>query len=303
MTATDIQQNMTNNIISLLDKVDLNDYQPPFAGLAALGIPKNPTTQKQYHGINILALWFNQKARNLTSNHWASYRQWQNAGEKVKKGEKGTRIVFYKTLTIEGKDEQGKSEELKIPILKQYSVFNATQLENFQKQTPKNTADVDKVEKQEAIDVFCKNTKAMIKDEANEAFYNPKEDYINIPKSSLFVNTKYANATENYYGTLLHELTHWTGHPTRLHRKDNPYKKHLQNYAYEELIAELGAAFLCGQFNTKQTQPKNHTLYIKSWLKALKSDKSLIFKAAAQASKAVAYLEKYQTEVNHDAPF
>lgn len=302
MTRTDIQQEITDAIIQLLDKkVDENDYEPPFASLVALGIPENPITQQQYHGVNILALWFNQKSKGLTSNQWASYRQWQKVGAKVKKGEKGARIIFYKTLTVDGKEDDGKTEELKIPMLKQYTVFNATQVEGYEDTTQQaKIPKIDKVTRHNLIEAFCKNTKAEIREAANEAFYNPSDDYINMPKPSLFVNTKHADATENYYGTLLHELTHWTGHQKRLNRKDNPNTKYIQNYAYEELIAELGASFLCARFNTKQTQPIHHTLYIKSWLKALKNDKTALFRASAQAAKAVAHLEGYQSEVQHD---
>ena len=117
-----------------------------------------------------------------------------------------------------------------------------------------------------------------------------------MPDTALFYDTKHASATENYYSTLLHELTHWTGGKKRLDRKNDPNKKHIENYAFEELIAELGAAFLCAQHHINQTQSRDHALYIKSWLSALRNNKTLIFKASAQAAKATTYLNALQQE-------
>ena len=292
----DIQQEITNNIITLLDEVDLKDYQPPFANLAALGIPENPITKNQYQGINILALWFNQKSKSLRSNKWASFKQWQQAGASVKKGEKGSRIIFYKTLTKENETESGNTEEVKIPMLRQYVVFNASQVEGFEDDGQIRLPETDMVERLSLVDEFCQSTGADIRTDGDEAFYSPLGDYINMPETSLFFETDQARATENYYSTLLHELTHWTGAKQRLDRKNDPNKKAIENYAFEELIAELGAAFLCAQHNIKQTQPKDHALYIKSWLSALRNDKTLIFKASAQAAKASQYLNELQQE-------
>lgn len=292
----DIHQDITNNIITLLDQVNLEEYEPPFANLAALGIPENPTTNKQYQGINILALWFNQSAKSFSSNKWATYKQWQSIGAQVKAEQKRSRIIFYKTLIKEDKNEQGESKEQKIPMLRQYDVFNADQVEGYEDESLEHILEIDKVERSALIDSFCKSAGADIRSEDSRAFYSPMGDYINMPDTRLFVDTKHASASENYYSTLLHEMTHWTGNKKRLDRQKDAKKKHIENYAYEELIAELGAAFLCAQFNIKQTQPKDHALYIKSWLTALRNDKTLIFKASAQAAKATGYLNDLQPE-------
>lgn len=293
----DIHQELTNSIIEILDTVDLKDYKPPFANLAALGIPENPTTSKKYQGINILSLWFNQKSKEYQSNKWASFKQWQQAGAQVKKGEKGTRIIFYKTLIKDQDNESGEDNQIKIPMLKQYTVFNASQVEGFDDKDQNIKPAFDKVKRLELVDEFCKNTKAVIKTGGDEAYYAPKEDYINMPETALFFDTKETSATENYYSTLLHELSHWTGAKSRLNRQGDKSKKPIENYAFEELIAELGSAFLCAQHNIVQTQPKNHALYIKSWLQALKNDKTFIFKAAAQAAKA----QEYLNDLNNDS--
>jgi len=181
---------------------------------------------------------------------------------------------------------------VKIPMLRQYSVFNASQVDGYEDQDESEIPESDNVERLSLIDEFCQRTGAEVRTEGDEAFYAQLGDYINMPDTSLFFDTEQASATENYYSTLLHELTHWTGAPKRLDRKDDPNKKAVENYAFEELIAELGAAFLCAQQNIVQTQPKGHALYIKSWLRALRNDKTFIFKASAQAAKAVNYLDQ-----------
>lgn len=293
---TDIHQELTNNIIDLLDQIDMKDYEPPFANLAALGIPENPITKNQYQGVNILSLWFNQKTKALPSNKWASFKQWQQIGASVKKGEKGSRIIFYKTLIKSEENDRGEKEDHKIPMLRLYTVFNASQVEGFVDQNQTPLPEMDNVKRNGLIDTFCQSTGADIRNDGDEAYYSRLGDYINMPDTALFYDTKHASATENYYATLLHELAHWTGAEKRLDRKADHAKTAKENYAFEELVAELGAAFLCAQHHIKQTQPKDHALYIKSWLKALRNDKTFVFKASAQAAKATKYLNDLQPQ-------
>ncbi len=291
----DIHQEVTNQIISLLDKVNLEDYEPPFAELASQGLPINPTTEHQYQGINILSLWFNQQSKHFTSNEWATFKQWKHKGANIRKGEKGSRIIFYKTLIKSEENAKGEKEELKIPMLRTYIVFNANQVDGYEHTQEELTPTNDKVERIKLVDEFCKNTGAVIKHGENRAYYKYGADFINMPQTYSFLDTSQAGATENYYATLLHELTHWTG---AKHRLDRNMDKEREKYAFEELIAELGAAFLCAQHGITQTQPEHHAMYIKSWLKALKDDKTHIFKAAAKATQASEYLNKFQ--LNHE---
>lgn len=297
----DIHQELTNQIIELLDQVDPNDYQAPFSGFVHQGLPKNPTTGKTYQGVNILALWFNQHSKKFNSNHWATFKQWKEKGASVKKGEKGSRVIFYKTLIKEEENNQGEKEEHKIPMLRLYTVFNANQVDGFEDPNALTLPVEDMVERQSLIEEFCQNTGAEIKSEDQEAFYNRKFDYINMPDTAQFNHSEKISATEHYYSTLLHELTHWTGAKKRLDREGISGKVDQEKYAFEELVAELGAAFLCAQHNINQGSRDNHALYIKSWLQALRDDKTLIFKASAQAAKAVDYLNTLQaTEVHND---
>ncbi|WP_162819843.1 ArdC family protein [Kordia sp. SMS9] len=293
---TDIHQDITDQIITLLERVDIDDYQPPFASLATQGLPENPTTGNQYQGVNILSLWFNQEVKNFTSNEWATFNQWKTAGANVRKGEKGSRIIFYKTLIHSDKNEHGKIEERKVPMLRTYTVFNANQVDNYNYTHGSLPSQIDKVRRIDLVDAFCKGTGADIRGNKNGAYYSTKKDCINMPPTASFLDTKYASATENYYATLLHELTHWTGAQDRLNRDWDDIATNQTTYAFEELIAELGAAFLCAQYGIAQTLAPDHAIYIKSWLKALRNDKTHVFKAAAQAMKATQYLNDLNVE-------
>nr|WKN34376.1 zincin-like metallopeptidase domain-containing protein [Tunicatimonas sp. TK19036] len=292
----DIHQEVTDKIISLLDQVNLDNYQPPFAGLAAQGLPFNPTTNNHYQGVNILALWFNQQTRGLASNQWATFKQWKDKGAQVRKGEKGNRIIFYKTLIKEQENDKGETEDKAIPMLRLYTVFNASQVDGYEDTQNPAIPEGDKVERIRLVDEFCSRTKADIRTGENRAYYHKIEDYINMPETASFLDTEEISATEQYYSTLLHELTHWTGASSRLDRLGASTKVTAEDYAFEELVAELGAAFLCASQGITQTQPENHAIYIKSWLESLKNDKTYIFKAAAQAAKATQYLDAITLE-------
>lgn len=160
----------------------------------------------------------------------------------MKKGAKGSQIIFYKTLTTTEETEKGEEEEKKIPMLRVYTVFNPTQVEGYQPQRdqPKKA---DLVQRIELVDQFAKNTGVEIRHDENKAYLNRNFDFIKMPKTWDFRDTKYASATENYYSTLLHELTHWSGEPSRLHREKGNTPDETEKIAFEELAAELGSAF------------------------------------------------------------
>lgn len=291
-TKIDIQQEVTNQIIELLDKVNIEDYQPPFGQLSSLGLPKNPITKNSYQGINILSLWMHQQTKSYTSNEWATFKQWKDIDANVKKGEKSSKIIFYKTLIKSEENNSVEMEEVKIPMLKVYNVFNADQIEGYTSEKDIVELMTNDVKCIDTVDLFCEETGAIVKHGGSRAYYDTVQDFINMPVKTLFQNTSQADATENYYATLLHELTHWTGAEHRLDRFQEEICDNLvkEKYAFEELVAELGSAFLCAQHGITQIQPEHHAIYIKSWLKSLKENKSYIFKASAKASKAVKYL-------------
>lgn len=290
----DIYQKITDQVIELLEEVDLKDYEAPFASLAAQGLPTNPFTEKQYNGVNIPCLWFYQQKKGFKTNEWATFKQWKDKDAQVRKGEKGSQIVFYKTLLKTEKNEQGEEDTHKIPMLKLYTVFNADQVDGYEPDTTTTNEHQDPVKTITLIEEFCKNTGAVIQHGGYEAYYAKSSDYIQMPDKESFRATKYADATENYYSVLFHELTHWTGAPHRLDRDKAQSKQEQEKYAFEELVAQLGAAFLSAQTSISQTAKESDALYIKSWLKALRNDNKYIFRASAQAGQAVSYLNELQ---------
>ncbi|GAA6212569.1 zincin-like metallopeptidase domain-containing protein [Hyphomicrobiales bacterium 4NK60-0047b] len=295
MAKRDIYQEITNKIIKRLDYVDLENFKAPFAELAAQGMPLNPITGKSYNGINIPSLWIDQQEKSFNSPEWASYKQWKEAGAQVRKGEQGSLIVFYKTWNKQEEDEQGEQQDIQIPVMRLYTVFNANQVEGYESEDTLSLAQTHLVTRIESADAFAQKTGANIKHGEARAYYNRTNDFINMPQTSAFLDTAHSSATENYYSVLFHELTHWTGAPHRLNRDKATSKTHnLEKYAFEELIAELGAAFLCAQLEIVQSPRDDHARYLKCWLQALHGDKSFIFKASAQAAKAIEFLNSFQ---------
>jgi antirestriction protein ArdC len=286
----DIQQLVTDSIIGQLEAGTI-PWQKPWKdnGPSSFCLPKNAVTGKSYNGVNIILLWGSSIEKQYASNEWASFKQWQSKNEFVRKGEKGSFIVYADSFEKEVEDEIKK-----IPFLKYSVVFNRCQLASYE---PENiNQDNDKktlVERIAAVDDFIGNTLAVIEHREGGAYYDTVNDKIVMPSETLFLETERCSATENYYATLLHELTHWTGHAKRLNRK---IKNKFGNdaYAEEELIAELGAAFLSAGFGIASPEKKDHANYIAHWLKTLKGNKQFIISAASEASKAVGYMKELQ---------
>lgn len=245
-------------------------------------LPMNFKSKAQYSGVNILLLWSETVIKGYSSPYWLTYKQAAELGGNVIKGQKGTEIIFYKTW--EKKNEKG--EEEKIPMLRSFVVFNLDQIENIEK--PVITISEERTKNNEFeimphVDNAILKTGAVINHLGVRAFYAPSQDTITMPTQDRFTSSS------DYYATLLHELTHWTAHKSRLDRKlTGSFGS--QDYAFEELVAELGAAFCCADLNVFGNI--QHENYIASWLKALNNDKKYIFKAASLASKAHQFLLK-----------
>lgn len=290
----DIYQEITNSIIESLEHVSVEDYKAPFAMLTSQKAPVNPITGHGYRGINTLVLWLQQKKQGYQSNEWGTFKQWKEKGAKIKKGEKSTTIIFYKQVikkdavndVVTEKEETGFYH-----MVKSYRVFNADQVDGYEPATGLEEGILGTVEKLQGVEGFVASSGAIVSENGMEAFYCLLSDEIHMPARTMFFDNG-QTATENYYATLLHELTHWTGADKRLGRELNGYNTHKGSYAFEELVAELGSAFLCAQFGIKQHSRDDHAAYIKSWLQALKNDKKYIFKAASYAQKAVDYLNE-----------
>ncbi len=177
-------------------------------------------------------------------------------------------------------------------MLKSYNIFNADQVENYEPAKEDVQGTFGSVDRIDQIEQFVTATGADIHGDKTMACYCPATDHIEMPSENLFFENE-QSTTENYYAVLLHELTHWTGGKQRLDCKQTG-QTNKESYAFEELIAELGSAFLCAQFEIKQQGRDDHARYIKSWLQALKNDNTFIFKASAQSQKAIDYLNVSQ---------
>ena len=281
----EIYSQVTEQIIADLEAGTV-PWEQPWSG--GFSLPRNGSTQNFYSGINILILWMRQKKAGFTSSQWLTFNQAKALGGSVKKGEKGTRIIFYSPLKIEEANIAGELEEKKISMLKVHSVFNLTQIEGLE-----SLLEIELGTAQRAEPEICEEAERVLQssgaklsfDGGPMAFYDIKDDSIHMPEKAVF------NDQLGYYATMLHELTHWTGAESRLNRNFQSNKSKPQ-YAVEELVAELGSSFLCAHVGLKYTA--QHASYINEWLKVLREDKGAIFKAASQARVATEFLVNAQ---------
>ncbi len=282
----DLHQQVTNTIIRQLEAGTI-PWHCPWQGedFRLPGMPKNSTNGNKYRGVNILLLWGSTIEQQYTSAEWATFNQWNSQKEQIRKGEKGTRIVKY---DIQEKEVDGES--VKIPFVKYFTVFNRCQLvSHTETEQVQPVEQLSLVERIDVVDEFIEHTHAIVQHIGSSAHYHRVDDIIYMPDANKFIASDTCTATEGYYSTLLHELTHWTGAEKRLNRTKGKVFGD-ENYAQEELTAELGAAFLCAEFDITTADKGDHASYIDHWLQVLKNDKHCVFKAASQASKAVDYL-------------
>jgi antirestriction protein ArdC len=256
-------------------------------------------TGEPYRGINVLWLWRAAHEGGYECRTWFTYRQAQEMGAQVRKGEKSTLIVFTDRVTKTEKDETGQEQTREIPFLRHYYVFNGEQIDGLPEKFKPATDEVRTPhERNQHAERFFANTGATIRHGGRRAFYSVLEDYVQMPRLELF---KEPGA---YYATLAHEMVHLSGHPTRVPRNFKPSTFGTANYAREELIAEIGAAFLCADLGLSLEPRRDHADYIATWLQVLRNDKRAIFQAAALAQKATDYLHRLQpprTETDRNA--
>ena len=280
-----VYQEVTDSIIKQLESGAMPWIKPWHTDSTA---DKNFLSQAPYKGINRLMLGLSSMVQGFNTPVWASFKQWQSIGANVRKGEKGTKIVFYSPVTKENK-ATGDVESYN--LLKAYYVFNASQVDGVTIQAP--TVPDKPFNAVAEAEARIKLTGATITHGGDSAFYAPSVDKINVPHKASFISEA------SYYATVFHELTHWTGHELRCNRNlkgrfGNPL------YAFEELVAEMGAAFLCQDYRI--AGELRHAGYIESWLKVLKEDSRAIFKAAALAQKAVDHINGLNVENAEQVP-
>lgn len=276
---------ITEQIISQLEKGVVPWHKPwNSAGVE----PTNLVSKKAYRGINPFLL----NAASYSSPYWLTYSQCNELGGHVNKGEKASMVVFWKMNTYSKEDDQGEVTEKQIPFLRYYNVFNTDQCT-----LPDSKKPVTGESKPEVLPIAaCEKvvagmpTKPELRHKEARAYYSPNWDFVNMPKKNLF------DGPEEYYSTLFHELTHSTGHEKRVNRKgvngSNGDWSAFGSapYAQEELVAEMGAAFLCGHTGIVNKTVDNSVAYIANWLTKLKNDKKMVIYAASQAQKAADFI-------------
>lgn len=270
----DIYSQITQKIVADLDKGEMTWRKPWSMAEHAKVLRPLRFNGVPYSGINTVLLWSAATEGGYQSPYWMTFRQAAELNAKVREGEKGTYVVFADKITKEEAKENGESQKQLISLLKTYSVFNANQIEGLPEKY--YTAAVEKLSTRariKKIDQFMSNTGAEIIT-GDKAVYYPGSDKIEMPPFDSFVNAV------RYYGTLSHEVTHWTKHPSRLNRDFNNKRFSDEGYAMEELVAELGACFIAADLGFEPIIKDEHTAYIKSWLKVMQHDKRFIFMAA-----------------------
>lgn len=244
------------------------------------GLPKSLSSLKPYRGVNVWTLSVTALLRGYESQWWGTYKQITDRGGQVRKGEKGTPVVFWRVLDKPDPDDPLKRKS--ILLLKHFVVFNADQADDVKVPTPKEIAEVDPIAPcQEIADGYVEREPVKLRHIGDRACYSPATDVVTMPKIGQF------DSAEHYYGTLFHELGHSTGHESRLKRPGivdvKPFGT--PDYSREELVAEMTAAFLCGEAGIDPNIP-HHAGYIANWLEVLRGDKKAVVSASGAAQKA-----------------
>lgn len=288
-----LYQTVTAKIVAMIEAGD-NIYKAPWhvpQGQSAL--PANAATHAEYRGVNVLSLWIDAQLKGYPSAMWASYRQWQQLGGQVRKGERGSLVVFYKRVETEPSEPEDHDNSIGLRFVAKRSwVFNAAQVDGCEiPQAPSTTA----FQRLGEVEALVTAVNATIHHGYAMARYRHGTDAIEMPNPEWFVETEAGSAQEGYYAVLLHELTHWTGAPHRLNRT---FGKRYgdEAYAFEELVAELGAAFMCAVFGISTEPRADHAGYVASWLKVLQRDPRAIFTAASKAQEAFEHLAHLATK-------
>lgn len=288
----DVYTAITNQIISAIEAGSGDNVQLPWhRNGGSIQRPTNILSKKAYRGVNTVALWAAADACGFEHGIWGTYRQWQEKGAQVRKGEKSSVIIFYRDLHPNESASSGNDDEQqnRFFVARASRVFNVAQVDGYEI-APSEPA-IDRIDPCERAEQFIQATGANITVGGTRAFYNRATDSITMPDRHRFVGTETSSASEGWYSTLLHELTHWSGASSRC---DRTFGKRFGDnaYAMEEMVAELGAAFLCGDLGITAEPRADHAEYIGHWLRILKADSKAIFTAASAANKATEFLTR-----------
>ncbi len=287
----DLYSRVTQQIVEDLQR-GVRPWTKPWSAEHLAGRITRPLRHggQPYSGINVVLLWAEAVAKGFAAPIWMTFRQAAELGAHVRKGEHGATVVYANRFKRTETDDDGQDVEREIPFLKAYSVFNVEQIDGL----PAHFYAVAEPTLQPTqriahADAFFRALQADIRHGGNNAFYAVGPDYVQLPPFESFLDP------EGYYATLAHECAHWTRHPTRLDRDFGRKRWGDEGYAREELVAELGAAFLCADLGLELQPREDHAAYIESWLSVLQNDKRFIFSAAAFAQRAVDFLHQRQS--------
>ncbi|MDH0645249.1 zincin-like metallopeptidase domain-containing protein [Pseudomonas sp. GD03858] len=294
---SDIYLDVTNKIVSALSQGVIPWIKPwtTSGSSADAPFPINAITRRPYAGINIPLLWAEARLRGYRQDRWLTYNQARKAGGHVRKGEQSTLAVLYNPMSKEAhdkdgqvvRDEQGNVKMVQFALLRTHCLFNIEQTEglpNEEQQHAEGEEPLAFIDHAPAERLLAASGARIEHRYGDDAFYLPIRDLIQLPTKAQFVDVG------SYYATALHELTHWSGHHARLNREGitGGHGFGSPAYAFEELVAEMGAAFLCALTGTQGEL--RHEEYLASWLKILKEDKRAIFRASGLAREASEFL-------------
>lgn len=273
-----IYQEITSSVLNSLDSA--GQWSPPWRRVG-FGKPINAVSKHGHTGINRIVLMIAMMNNGYTENKWASYKQWQSVGAQVRKGEKSTRTIYYKPID----DDALRSAHIRGSfIIRHNNLFNIAQVDGYSEGSSEPSTSADETERDMNLMSFIYGTGATVRHGEFNPCYVPKLDEIRMPEVSQFYKI------DSYYSTLFHELVHWTGAKFRL---DRQFGKCFgdQTYAAEELVAELGAAFLSSEWNIYPEVKDESNAYLKHWVSMLENDSNAIVQAASMAEKAVTYVK------------
>jgi antirestriction protein ArdC len=289
----DIYQRITDQIIGELEK-GVRPWMKPWSPERVASRVVRPLRYNGvgYQGINILMLWAEAMAKGYAAPIWVTFKQAMVIGGCVRRGEKGSLVVYANSITrTETDNETDEETATQIHYMKGYTVFNVEQIDGLPTHYyAKPARPTPTIQRDESVERFFAATSADIRHGGDRAYYACHTDHIQMPPLDCFRDA------ESYYATLAHEETHWTKHPSRLDRDLGRKRWGDEGYAMEELVAELGAPFLCADLELTPELRDDHASYIDHWLKVLKSDKRAIFAAASHAQRAADFLHSLQPQ-------
>lgn len=291
-TRTDLYTRVTDAIVADLER-GVRPWLKPWNAEHAAGRITRPLRSggQPYRGINVLMLWAAAVTLNVAAPVWMTFNQAKELGATVRKGSKGSLVVYADRITRTDIDPDGEEQDRGVYFMKGYTVFNVEQIDGLPPHFYEAAAPgLDPVQRIASADRFFAGTGADVRHGGNRAYYAAAADHVQMPP---FLSFKDA---ESYYATLAHEMTHWTKHPSRLDRDFGRRAFGDAGYAREELVAEIGAAFLSCDLGITPETRNDHAAYLDHWLRVLKADTRAVFRAAAHAQRAVDFLHGLQPD-------